>query len=418
MSEYINNATKRKEQIKNVLKQLHEGKSLEQVKADFADIIRGTDAAGIAEAEQMLIAEGVPVEEIQSLCDLHSAVFRETLDTQMLPEMLPGHPVYTFRAENQVAMQVLKGLGASLRMYMAKPDPGTLRNARAYLSRLMEYDCHYVRKENLLFPFLEKHGFSGPSKVMWGVHNDIRLQWKKLRELLSGAEPVDADAIYKVFMPLETAMTEMFYKEEKILFPAALERLTDSEWGQIRLQESEIGYFYVTPGNLWQAGKGDAAQGVRSDAGLQRPAEVVKATPQAGIPLDTGALTAEQINWMLKSLPLDVTYVDEEDTVRYFSQTKDRIFQRTEAIIGRKVQNCHPPQSLDRVQQIIDDFRAGKRDEAEFWIQMQGKFIHICYYALRDEQGKYRGVLEVTQDIGHLRSLQGEKRLLDGAPQG
>jgi len=319
--------------------------------------------------------------------------------------------VYTFRAENRAAAQALKGLGASLRMYMAKQDPAALRNARAYLSRLMEYDCHYVRKENLLFPFLERYGFTGPSKVMWGVHNDIRSQWKKLHELLSAAEPLDAALLEQAFIPLETAVTEMFYKEEKILFPASLERLTDADWGEIRAQEAAIGYFYVTPGNLWQP------------RGESQPQPAVLSTQfeatgeRQEMMLDTGTLTAQQINWMLKSLPLDVTYVDEHDTVRYFSETKDRIFQRTEAIIGRKVQNCHPPQSLDRVQQIIDDFRSGKRDAAEFWIQMQGKFVYISYYALRDERGNYRGVLEVTQDISRLRSLQGEKRLLDGAPQ-
>ncbi len=124
-------------------------------------------------------------------------------------------------------------------------------------------------------------------------------------------------------------------------------------------------------------------------------------------------MTLAEINRVFGHLPIDVTFVDTEDAVRFFSQGKDRIFPRSPAIIGRKVQNCHPPASVHRVQQILDDFRAGLRDEAEFWIQMQGKFIHIRYFALRDEAGAYQGTLEVTQDVTHIRALEGERRLLD-----
>jgi DUF438 domain-containing protein len=151
-------------------------------------------------------------------------------------------------------------------------------------------------------------------------------------------------------------------------------------------------------------------------ASLDQPAAPVEAAPAPSgglIPLNVGALTVEQIDMLLRTLPVDVTFVDEHDEVRYFSQTRERIFQRSPAIIGRKVQNCHPPQSVHRVQEILDDFRAGKQDVAEFWIQMGGKFIHIRYFALRDEAGAYRGTLEVSQDAAHVRALEGEKRLLD-----
>jgi hypothetical protein len=132
--------------------------------------------------------------------------------------------------------------------------------------------------------------------------------------------------------------------------------------------------------------------------------------------LSTGELTLQQIDLMLTHLPVDVTYVDENDRVRYFSQGKTRIFDRSPAIIGRAVQKCHPPQSVHRVEIILEDFKAGRRDLAEFWIQMGGKFIHIRYYALNDDEGKYRGCIEVSQDVTHIRSLEGEKRLLDDAP--
>jgi DUF438 domain-containing protein len=130
-------------------------------------------------------------------------------------------------------------------------------------------------------------------------------------------------------------------------------------------------------------------------------------------PLTNGDLTIRQIDMMLKNLPVDITFVDENDTVRYYSETPKRIFKRTPAVIGRKVQICHPPASVDKVIKILEDFRAGKRDVAEFWIQMSGKFIHIRYFAMRDEAGDYKGTLEVSQDLTELRKLEGEKRLLD-----
>jgi DUF438 domain-containing protein len=144
------------------------------------------------------------------------------------------------------------------------------------------------------------------------------------------------------------------------------------------------------------------------------PAEAQAAAGEL-LHLDTGALTVQELNLMLKHLPIDLTYVDKDDTVRYFSQTAERIFPRSPAIIGLKVQKCHPPASVHRVQQILDDFRAGRRDVAEFWIQMKGKFIHIRYFAIRDEKGEYQGTLEVTQDVSHIRMLEGERRLLDDA---
>jgi DUF438 domain-containing protein len=145
------------------------------------------------------------------------------------------------------------------------------------------------------------------------------------------------------------------------------------------------------------------------------PEPVTIAPPTEGaLPLDVGALTLDQINLLLKNLPVDVTFVDENDRVRYFSQSRERIFRRAPAIIGRRVQQCHPPQSVHRVQQIVDDFRSGTRDEAEFWIQMGGRFIHIRYYAVRSPDGEYRGTLEVSQDVTGIRALQGERRLIDG----
>lgn len=408
MSEYINNVTWRKEIIKSVLRQLHEGKSVEEVQAEFGRLAQEVGSSEIAEIEQILMDEGLPAEEIQSLCDVHVAVFRAGLDQQRPSETIPGHPIYTFRAENQVAARMLAEMKRTIEQAIAENSMMTILTFGMQAEKLAEIDRHYLRKENLLFPYLEQYGFQGPSKVMWGIHDTIRA---KVRNLINLSQKglVGIDQTKTSFDELATDIQEMVYKEEKILYPASLEHLKEGDWAAIRTQESEFGYFFVVPGNEWQP---VTTADLHAQPGriAYEPAEN---TTAGELPLHTGMLTLKQIDLMLRYLPVDITFVDETDTVRYYSQTRERIFDRTPAIIGRKVQNCHPPQSVGRVQQILDDFRAGRRHAAEFWIPMGPKFVHIRYFAIRDEQGVYQGTIEVTQDLAPLRALTGEKRLLD-----
>ena len=422
MSEYIDNQTQRQQTLKRLIRELHEGKAVEDVKEEFAALLRDVSATEIAQMEQALIAEGLPETEVKRLCDVHVAVFRESLDAQARPETIPGHPVHTFRAENAAVEPVLDALQEALNALKEAPGSADLLEAaRQKLAELRAYERHYLRKENILFPYLEQHNFTGPSAVMWAIHDDVRAGWKQLDALLA-AGPADAPAAFlvqlgTVFEALDTAIREMIYKEENILFPAALEKLSDAEWAAVRGQEADVGFAYVEPGDDWPPeGLAQTAPGAEPPL---RQAQYARPTGEAGptagqlLHLDTGALTAREVNAILTHLPVDVTYVDADDSVRFFSQTPERIFPRSPAIIGRKVQKCHPPASVHRVQQILDDFRAGRRDEAEFWIQMNGKFIHIRYFAVRDERGAYQGTLEVTQDVSHIRALEGERRLLD-----
>jgi len=451
MSEHINNHTKRKEALKRVLRQLHEGKAVEEVKGEFAALLQDVGAMDIAEIEQELVQEGMPVVEIKRLCDVHVAVFRESLETQQKPDTVPGHPVYTFLAENGAAARVLDALEDALMALKAPglwalvlddkyraqgpkaaPDADRLERAREHLRELRKYEKHYLRKENILFPFLEKHGFSGPSAVMWAIHDDVRAWWKSLDALLSDGPGADPTALGlwaqgpkafgaqldEILAPLATAIREMFYKEENILFPTALEKLSGEEWWQVRQQSPEVGYCYVEPGHQWPPQE-TALESVSALSLSARTRALARGrTEETGSPagllhLDTGTLTPQEVNLLLTHLPVDITYVDADDTVRFFSQSRERIFPRSPAIIGRKVQKCHPPASVHLVQRILDDFRAGRRDVAEFWIRMRGKFIHIRYFALRDEAGEYQGTIEVTQEISHIRQLEGERRLLD-----
>jgi DUF438 domain-containing protein len=414
MSEYIDNRAKRQAVLKELIRELHEGKTVDEVKGEFAALLRDVGAEEIAQMEQALIEEGLSEMEVKRLCDVHVAVFRESLDAQAKPDTIPGHPVYTFLAENAAAARVLDALQEALEALGTAPGEAQLAQARERLRELREYERHYLRKENILFPYLERHGFTGPSSVMWAIHDDVRAGWKALDELLA-ADPGDDPAAFsatvgEVFGPLSTAIREMFYKEENILFPAALEKLSQEEWVAIRAQEAEVGTCYVEPGSQWspQAAVLAAAP----------PSVGARVVAEGLLHLDTGTLTVHEVNGLLTHLPIDITFVDADDRVRFFSQTRERIFPRSPAVIGRQVQKCHPPASLHRVQRILDDFRAGRRDEAEFWIQTQlagggSRFIHIRYFAIRDEEGAYQGTLEVTQDITRIRALEGERRLLD-----
>jgi hypothetical protein len=365
----------------------------------------------IAEIEQELIEEGMPEAEIQRLCDVHVAVFRESLEAEASPDTVPGHPVYTFLAENAAAGRVLDALEEALETLKAEPSEESLERARRRLDELRDYERHYLRKENILFPYLEKRGFSGPSTVMWGIHDQIREGWKNLEELLDLGSGDDVEGfsakLDAVLEPLATAIREMFYKEEHILYPTALEKLSGDEWWQVRVQSPDVGYCYVKPGDQWPP------EETALDTLWEIDKEKEPRSSEGLLHLDTGTLTPEMINLLLNHLPIEISFVDAEDRVRFFSQTGERIFPRSPAIIGRQVQKCHPPASVHRVEQILDDFRAGGRSEADFWIQMDGRFIHIRYFAVRDDQETYRGTLEVVQDVTRIRGLEGEKRLLD-----
>jgi len=405
MSEHINNVSRRKEALKEVIKRLHAGETVEDLKSEFGQAIQGATAGDIADAERALISDGVSVGEIQRLCDLHVAVFRDSLDEEPAPESLPGHPVFTFRMENEVTMRLLEAMEDTL-IDWQDGEEGALESLRNQAVNLAAIEKHYSRKENLLFPFLEKKNFEGPSQVMWGVDNEIRAQIKAFTQHINDDEPEVEEATSQ-FLELSQNIQEMIYKEEKILFPEALNRLTEGEWGQIRAQEEEIGYFNVTPRDSWKPSEEETPEA------QELP---MKMDADGLIFLSTGALTQEQINLMLTHLPVDVTFVDEHDHVRYFTQGRERIFDRSPAIIGREVTKCHPPQSVHKVQVILDDFHSGKRDVAEFWIEMAGQFIHIRYFALHNDQDEYKGCIEVSQNVTGIRALEGEKRLLDDSP--
>jgi len=416
MSEYINNRQRRQETLKRLIKKLHKGQDPQKVKEEFRQLLRDVSPTEISQMEEALIAEGLPKEHIQALCDVHVQLFRESLDKQVPPETVPGHPVHTFRLENEAIAQAVTELQQNIQQIASAGSTEAagkaVQQARETLNKLMQLNKHYLRKENLLFPYLEKHGVAGPSSVMWGIHDDIRNGLEELLRILEGYTDYDLTAltvaIEQVATPLLTAITEMIYKENNILFPLALEKLSSTEWRAIAEQSPDLGYCLVEPTDQWFKTIADEQPTIEGG-------KPTMAKDGTAIPLDTGSMTPKEINLLLKRLPIDITFVDKDDTVRYFSQSEERVFPRAKAIIGRKVQNCHPPASVHIVNRILDDFKQGRRDVAEFWIQMKGMFVHIRYFPLRDENGGYIGTIEVTQNIAPLRELKGERRILDEA---
>ncbi len=391
---------RRQETLKGLIRELHDGASVESVKSRFDELVRDIDAAEVAMMEQALIAEGMPVTEVQRLCDVHVTVFKESLESGEAPVLSPAHPVDAYLRENAVVATLTAALRADLDSLGADGD--AITRIADGLARLSEVETHYRRKEMQLFPVLESHGVEGPTKVMWALDDDILAMLKQDR---ANAAAGDVESVAASLAETLQAVDDMVYKEEKILFPTALDVLVEAEWAAMAAGDAEIGYAWIEAPDL-PAGARTAA--VRATPG---PAQGPASTG-AQLPLTTGALTLEQIDLMLGVLPFDLSFVDEDDRVRFYSEG-DRIFPRSPSVIGREVRNCHPPASVDKVEEILAAFRAGEKDTAEFWIQMHTKFIHIRYFALRDAGGGYRGCLEVVQDATRIRALEGQRRIVD-----
>lgn len=402
MSQEINNREHRKRVLSELIAKLHDGQTVEDVKAEFEATFGGVSAEEIAAAEQSLIEGGLPVGEVQRLCDVHAAVFKgsiEQIHAPTDPSAMPGHPADTLKRENRAIEAVLDTLNALAGLPLNADSRARLREA---FTRLGEIDRHYLIKENLMFPYMERYGITAPPKVMWGVDDEIRAQ---LKETAAMAEAADADALRRAVEALTGKVEEMIFKEENIMLPMLLGALTPADWQRIAEEARGLGHCLIDPPPVWRAPEALAPEAAQPEA---------YPVPDGDVHLPTGVLRMVELTRMLDALPLDITFVDKDDTVRYFSQGSERVFPRTKAVIGRKVINCHPPASVHIVEKIIDDLRHGRKDHEDFWIRMGEKLILIRYYAVRSEAGEYLGVLEVTQDIAPLQALTGEKRLVTG----
>jgi DUF438 domain-containing protein len=407
VSELIDNASQaRKDLLKHLILQLHVGAAPAQVQKQLVRLLGQVPYGLVVEVEQELIEDGMPVEEVTRLCHLHGAALQGAIDVSTAPTAPPGHPVHTFQQENAALARELAALdraGAELdALGDAEPPGEVLLEVRTRLNALADVEKHYLRKEHLLFPYLEKHGITGPPKVMWGKHDEARGLLRAALEALAAAPATAAEARAAVALavrPAAQAIRDMIDREENILLPMSLDTLGEAEWWEIARQSDEYGYCLVDPGEGWRPESAAAPETEPRDGGDR-------------LRLPTGSFTVKELEAILDALPLDATFVDAEDRVRYFTGGKDRVFARSRAVLGRRVQHCHPPSSVDTVDRILAGFRSGRQDRAAFWIEKRGRFVHIEYLALRDRAGAYLGCLEVTQDLTAKRALTGEQRLL------
>lgn len=406
MSEIINNSSQRKELLRHLLLRLHEGDSPEVLRQRLIEVLRTIPYNEVVEVEQELInSDALTEAEILDFCDLHTAVLDGSIDLQGAKAVPAGHPVDTFKKENEAIRQEIEKyetLKSNVEQITDAQVVGYVMQLRTILNNLSDVDKHYKRKEYLVFPFLEKHLITGPPKVMWGKHDEIRTLLQNAHEAVSSPISSAEEMKSTVELTVEPAIemiAGMVMKEEEILLPMTMDTLTDDEWYKIYQETPEFGYCLFDPEDEWKP------------AGYTvQKTEYVTAD---AIRLSSGAFNLAELEALFLHLPIDITFVDQNDKVRFFSHSPNRVFERNRSIIGRDVRMCHPPGSVHVVEQILSDFKSGKENKAVFWMSnFKGRFIYIEYSAVRGKDREYLGVVEVTQDITSMRKLEGDRRLL------
>ena len=434
-----NTTAYRQKKIVEILTLLHEGGEFEEAKRLFDESFDGVDVSEITSAERELIASGLDPSEIQHLCNVHAAVFKgaiRDIHQSNYEHEQPGHPVHTLKLENKVIQSLLEDEIRWTFEQVAKGNDSQKERLKNALTDLSQIDKHYARKETLIFSYMERYGISAPPKVMWGVDDDIRAAIKDvliyINDEKAAINPL-RDKIEHVINEVE----EMIFKEEEIMVPMVLDVFRLNDWQKIAEDSFDIGFSYIADPLPWKPSIQALAMESEQEEDKKEAAKKAAAMTNAiaedppineaehydwqdgtlsegEIVLPTGVLRLKELTAIFGILPVDLTFVDKDDRVRFYSEGKYRAFPRTNSIIGREVINCHPPKSMHMVQKILDGFRAGEREEAEFWINMNERMIYIRYFAIRDTENQdYLGCLEVTQDITRIQQIDGECRLLD-----
>ena len=388
--------SERVEQLKSFLKRLGTGEELGAVREDFVSQFAHVEASEIMKAEQGLMREGTPLAEVQQLCDLHSALFHgSTIHEQMDAEHAKveavleaqeksqsvvtlvetvGHPLNRLTEENKALDALIEATKVKVASKTATVDD---------VNEVRQVSIHYAKKGDLLYPHLKvAYDISGPSRVMWTVDGDIRDGFGRLAR----AESID-DAWYEEFDGLLTRAQEMIYKEQNILFPICAENFSTEEWYQIYKDTEQYEEIFGVERVAWTEAESALA---------------AKAAPTSGdsntIALIGGSLTLEQLDAMLNTMPMEITFVDHVDINRYFNDG-EKVFKRPTTAIGRDVFSCHPPKVEPIVRGIIESFRNGERDNVAVWLEKVGRPFYVNYMAVRDQNNNYLGTLELVQDM-------------------
>ena len=412
MRENFQNIDGKKLEIVHEIKSAYdEGKiSLEEARKALKDRVQHLAPYEIAIIEQEMVEETEDEcikEDIQAMLE----VFQDVLVTkdQELPE---NHPISCYRRENAKMKELLLSVEDLVQYPLIKNQWLEL------YEDLLKFKIHLSRKQNQLYPVLEKKGFTRPTTTMWTLDDFIRDEISECYNLL--LEDKEEEFIGKQ-AELVADVRDLMDKEENILYPTSLEMINEEEFRYMAEGDREIGFAYISvqadkSGNSAST-SGAPLSGLSSAPGFAE--ELAGLLGKYGfnnkeekLNVTTGQLTLDQINLIYQHMPVDLSYVDENELVCFYTDTKHRVFPRSKNVIGRDVKNCHPKASVHIVEEIIKKFRSGEQDKAEFWINKPDLFIYIIYYAVRDENGKFRGVLEMMQDCTHIRSLQGSQTLL------
>lgn len=310
-----------------------------------------------------------------------------------------GHPVKVYYQETALIQAIL------LELYDADPV-ADFQHFFNIFNQLTTIEKRFLRKENQLFPYLEKYGWEGPSQGMWSFHDNLRDQIR----LLNGynSEKNTAKIIANIPYLIE-GIKRLMSIEDARLFPKAMDLLSEDDWKEFYIGDEEIGWMLLEKPTPYPAIEKE--EYVHPSQDFQK--RDLSFSLENAFHYDEGYMTPEQVNLLLRFLPVDITYVDENDKVIFYNRGDDRVFPRSKGIIGREVRFCHPPKSVDMVLRIVEEFKAGTKDVAEFWFNFKGRIIHIRYFAIRNDNKEYKGVIEMSQDITEIQKLEGQKRLLD-----
>lgn len=390
------------------LKYLRGEISLELAKEEMITSVKNVTAQEFAICEQYLQQYGITDDELAERMDEILQIFDGILTSNKIDVKL-GHPIRTYLEEVKAIRNVLIEAKNMLNKKFIKNQW-----AEVY-DNLEEINIHFSRKQNQLYPALEGKGFDKPSKVMWTLENNIKDIIKKAKEYLDRDED---EKFLNIQNEVIEMIEDMMIKEEEILYPTSMDLLDNEDFIKMRKGDDEIGYCIIEKPPYYEE---DEVKKDENSSNNELLKDLAKVLQKHGIfnkednevlDVSQGKLTLKQINLIFKHLQVDLSYVDENEIVKFYSDTKHRVFPRSAGVIGRKVQNCHPRESVHMVEEIVRAFRAGEQDQAEFWLEIGGKFIYIIYNAVRDEEGNFRGVLEMMQDVTKIRGLQGSQRLL------
>ena len=382
-----------------------------QLSADEARL-QIKERVGKVSAYHVAYIEQTMTEETSDECireDVHAIInmLGDQIDNSM-PNLPADHPIMHYLKENEEMKRLLLAVEDLVQYPMIKNQWLELYD------KISQYPIHYKRKQNQLYPMLERKGFTRPTTTMWTFDDMVRDEIREAERLLREDKE---DAFIKQQERVLLYARDLMEKEEFILYPTSMALISEEEFEDMKSGDQEIGFAFFEVEHKTTENKVETQSKEQNNFANDLQALLTKygySAAGGGDKLDvtTGKLTLEQVNLIYKHLPIDISFVDENELVCFYSDTDHRIFPRSKNVIGREVMNCHPRKSAHIVREVIDKLRSGEQDKAEFWINKPGLFIYIIYVAVRDKDGKFRGVLEMMQDCTHIRALEGSQTLL------